>query len=116
MRRFTAEGVTVVHAGDLGHQPTAEQAASIGPCDVLLLPVGGTFTLDAREAKKAAEALRPRVIVPMHYRDGQRGFVELTPLEDFTGLYPPELVRRYPGNTLRLEPDMPRQVAVLTLS
>ena len=78
--------------------------------------MGGTFTLDAREAKKAAEALRPRVIVPMHYRDGQRGFVELTPLEDFTGLYPPELVRRYPGNTLRLEPDMPRQVAVLTLS
>ena len=115
VRRFTAEGVTVVHLGDLGHQPTEDQAAAIAPCDVLLLTVGGTYTLDAREAKEAAEVLSPRVIVPMHYRLGQVGFAELAELEAFTSQYPPELVRRCPGNTLRLTPDMDRQVAVLAL-
>ena len=68
-----------------------------------------------REAKEAAEVLSPRVIVPMHYRLGQVGFAELAELEAFTSQYPPELVRRCPGNTLRLTPDMDRQVAVLAL-
>lgn len=41
VRCFTAEGLAVVHLGDLGHQLTREQAEAIGPCDVLLVPVGG---------------------------------------------------------------------------
>ena len=113
VRRFTAEGVTVVHLGDLGHQLTEEQLKAAGACDILLLPVGGTFTIDAKGAKQAADAIGPRVIVPMHYRDGSRGLEMLTTLEDFTKQYPAEMVRRYPGNVLEAEPEMPRQIAVL---
>ena len=68
VRRFEAEGLRVVHLGDLGHPLSREQAAAIGPCDVVLAPVGGYYTIDAAGAKAAAEALGARVVVPMHYR------------------------------------------------
>lgn len=113
VRCFAAEGVRVVHAGDLGHQLSQEQLAATGPCDVLLLPVGGTYTVDASGAKSVAEALNPRVVVPMHYRKGPMGFDVLTTLEDFTGQYPPDFVRTYPGSTLTAAPGMERQIAVL---
>ena len=71
--------------------------------------------MDFQGAKQVAEAIGPRVIVPMHYRDGDRGFDVLTTLEDFLGQYPAELVRRLPGNTLVVEKDMPKQIAVPVL-
>ena len=116
VRRFAAEGMRVVHAGDLGHQLSAGQLEAIGPCDVLLLPIGGTYTVDPAGAKAVADAVAPRVVVPMHYRDGARGFDVLDELAAFTALCPPELVVRYPGPTLAVTPDMPRQVAVLSLA
>lgn len=114
IRRFQAEGVSVVHLGDLGHPLTQEQLEAVGPCDALLLPVGGTYTITAAQARETAEAVGPRVIIPMHYRRGSVGFENIQPLEAFTSLYPAELVREYAGSCLELTPDMPRQVAVLT--
>lgn len=114
IHRLTAEGITVVHLGDLGHPLTDAQLAAIVPCDVLLLPVGGTYTLDPREAKAVMEQVRPRVTVPMHYRDGERGYEVLEPVEAFLSQFPPELVRRYESSTLPLTKDMPRQIAVLS--
>ena len=115
VRRFEAEGVSVVHLGDLGHQLSPEQVQAAGPCDALLLPVGGTYTLDSGEARAVAEAIGPRVIVPMHYRRGDVGFDVLTTLEDFLAQYPGDMAVRCPGNSLTLTPDMPRQIAVLEL-
>lgn len=114
IRKFTAEGLSIVHLGDLGHTLSPEQVADVGHCDVLLTPVGGFFTIDAAQAKAVADALGATVVVPMHYRNGPVGFDVLGTLEDFTGLYPAEMVKRY-GNTLAVEKDMPRQVAALTL-
>ena len=116
VRAFTSEGLTVVHLGDLGQPLTAAQLAQLGRCDVLLLPVGGTYTVDSGEARAVAEAVGPRVIVPMHYRLGDMGFDVLTTLEDFLSQYPRDMVVRYPGSSLTLTPDMPRQVAVLRLA
>ena len=115
VRRFEAEGVSVVHLGDLGHQLSPEQIQAAGPCDALLLPVGGTYTVDSGEARAVAEAIGPRVIVPMHYRRGDVGFDVLTTLEDFLAQYPGDMAVRCPGNSLTLTPDMPRQIAVLEL-
>lgn len=115
VRRFEAEGVSVVHLGDLGHQLSPEQVRAAGPCDALLLPVGGTYTVDSGEARAVAEAIGPRVIVPMHYRRGDVGFDVLTTLEDFLAQYPGNMAVRCPGNSLTLTPDMPRQIAVLEL-
>lgn len=115
VRKFTAEGLSVVHLGDLGHQLSAGQLAEIGACDVLLIPVGGYYTIDAAGAKQVADAIGAAVVVPMHYRKGPVGFDVLGTVEDFTAQYPAELVKRYAGSTLTVEPGMPRQVAVLSL-
>ncbi len=63
-----AEGLRVAHLGDLGHLPDKEQIAALAPVDVLMIPVGGYYTIDAEQAKKTAELLQTRVILPMHYR------------------------------------------------
>jgi L-ascorbate metabolism protein UlaG (beta-lactamase superfamily) len=71
---FEADGLRVCHCGDLGHVLTANQTAAIGKIDVLLLPVGGTFTVDATAAHVVADQLAARVIIPMHYKTDKLGF------------------------------------------
>ncbi|RPJ36958.1 MAG: MBL fold metallo-hydrolase [Chloroflexi bacterium] len=68
--RITLDGLQVVHCGDLGHPLSAEQAQAIGPADVLLLPVGGHYTIDSEAACQVAQALQPALIVPMHFKTG----------------------------------------------
>jgi L-ascorbate metabolism protein UlaG (beta-lactamase superfamily) len=71
---FSIDGVTVCHAGDLGHVLSPEQAGELGEIDVLLLPIGGVFTLDPQEATKVAELLKPRILIPMHFKTPGCGF------------------------------------------
>lgn len=68
---FTVDGVRVCFVGDLGHQLSAEQLAALGTVDLLLTPVGGTFTVDSDGAVKLAGAVKPRVVIPMHYKTGK---------------------------------------------
>lgn len=65
---ITVGGLRVVHLGDLGEVLTAAQIKSIGRVDVLLVPVGGYFTLEPVEIGVVARALKPRIIIPMHYK------------------------------------------------
>ena len=67
--RFTMGGIDFLHAADLGHFP-AEQLDAMQGCDLLFLPVGGVFTIDSAMAWRVAQAVAPRVVVPMHYRYG----------------------------------------------
>ena len=69
---------------------------------MLLLPAGGYFTIDAETAKRVAEAVQPRLVIPMHYRSGAYGFSVLAEGEEFLRLFPAEQVRRLPGDTLTL--------------
>ena len=112
VRIFTAGGVTVVHLGDLGHRLTAEQARAIGKCDVLLVPVGGFYTIGAEDAYAVAVQLRPRCVVPMHYRHGPHGLQDVDTVEPFLALYPASDVAR-PGPTLDTAESLP-PVAVLS--
>lgn len=65
---FVVDGVRIVHLGDLGHLLTDNQVVEIHKTHVLLIPVGGNFTIDAANAKEVADQLRARVIIPMHYK------------------------------------------------
>ena len=60
--------ISVCHLGDLGHVLTAEQVEEIDDVDVLLLPVGGTSTIDAPMAAEVVRQLEPKVVIPMHYK------------------------------------------------
>lgn len=63
---FEADGVRLCHLGDLGHVLTPGQVDAIGRADVLLIPVGGTYTIDHTQADEVIAQLNPRVIIPMH--------------------------------------------------
>jgi L-ascorbate metabolism protein UlaG (beta-lactamase superfamily) len=71
---FDMDSLRVCHCGDLGHIPSQEQAAEIGPIDILLIPVGGTFTVNANKAMEVVKLLKPAVTVPMHYKTPALGF------------------------------------------
>lgn len=95
-----AEGLRLLHLGDLGHELDAGQVAALGRVDVLLVPVGGFYTIDAAQAAATVRALRPRVTVPMHYCGEGFGYGEIAPAEDFLALC--DNVRRLDANTLEL--------------
>jgi L-ascorbate metabolism protein UlaG (beta-lactamase superfamily) len=80
---FSVDGVTVCHCGDLGHVLTPAQVKALGKVDVLLVPVGGFFTIDAKTAAKVCEQLKPSVIIPMHYKTEKADFPIAT-IEEFT--------------------------------
>jgi len=65
---FTVDGVRLCHLGDLGHLLSQEQVASIGAVDILFIPIGGFFTIDAAAASEVCRQLKPKVIIPMHFR------------------------------------------------
>ncbi len=79
---FEVDGVNVAFAGDLGHQLSDDQLKGIGKVDVLLVPVGGTFTLDPKGAAKVVDAVKPRVVIPMHFKTEKCGF-PLASVDDF---------------------------------
>ena len=93
-----AEGLRVAHLGDLGHRLSEAQIAALGRVDILLIPVGGHFTIGPDVAAELAEQLQPAITVPMHYRGAGFGYDVIGPVEDFTRLCGP--VRRLDGNVL----------------
>lgn len=80
------DGVSVCHLGDLGESCSKEILDKIGHPDVLLIPIGGTYTIDAKEAFAYVEAIQPKIAVPMHYRP-QDGVLDITSAENFLQMY-----------------------------
>lgn len=110
----TMGDISVAHLGDLGHPLSREQVEAIGEVDVLLLPVGGYYTIDAREALEAADALGARVVVPMHYRGDGFGYDVITTAEDFLALRSGE-IEFLSGNTLEVHENERRRTVVFSL-
>ena len=71
---FGVDGLRVCHLGDLGHQLSDKQVAELGSVDILLIPVGGYYTIDAKVATQVCNQLKPKVIIPMHFKTDKCGF------------------------------------------
>lgn len=96
------DGVRIVHLGDLGHLLDPADVKKIGPVDVLLIPVGGVYTINGSEAKKVVEQLKPRqYIVPMHY--GTAVYGDLLTAAEF--LEEQKNVKKFLGNKLTTQAD-----------
>jgi L-ascorbate metabolism protein UlaG (beta-lactamase superfamily) len=80
---FTLDGVTVCHVGDLGHDLDDRTVAEIGPMDVLLIPVGGNFTVDAAVANQVCKRLKPQVCIPMHFKNPRCPNFPVAGVDDF---------------------------------
>ncbi|MBR2490243.1 MAG: MBL fold metallo-hydrolase [Ruminiclostridium sp.] len=106
-----ADGFRVAHLGDIGCELTPEQLDQLQDLDVVMIPVGGFYTIGPDEAWDLIEAIQPRVIIPMHYRMGDIGLEAVAELNDF--LVQIEEYNEYPGNTITVDKKTEPQVAVL---
>lgn len=79
---FEVDGIHICFVGDLGHQLSGEQVDAIGPVDILLTPVGGTFTVDAEGAAGLVKALSPKVAIPMHFKT-KKSHLPISGVDDF---------------------------------
>jgi L-ascorbate metabolism protein UlaG (beta-lactamase superfamily) len=66
--KFSIDGITFCHLGDLGTTLSKAQIQSIGKVNILFIPVGGTYTIDWQDAYKIIDQLNPNIIIPMHYK------------------------------------------------
>jgi len=82
IHKISAEGLDLVHLGDLGQVLSAQQVQQIGNVDILLLPVGGKFTVGAGDAALIVNLLRPKIVIPMHFGTPHLSFA-LAPVEEF---------------------------------
>lgn len=79
-------GFRAAHLGDLGCALTASEIEALNGVDLLMIPVGGHFTIGPEEAKQVLAQVQPKVAVPMHYRRGRMGFPIIAAVEDFLAL------------------------------
>lgn len=66
--KFICDDITFCHLGDLGHELDQSVIDQIGPVDILFIPIGGTYTLDAVHAWKVVNEIKPRIVIPMHFK------------------------------------------------
>ena len=85
--RFEVDGLKFVHMGDIGCDLTDTQLDEIKGCDVLMIPVGGFFTINARQAYEMINLIEPRAVIPMHYRGDSFGYAQIGRREDFEKLF-----------------------------
>ncbi len=64
------DGFNILHLGDLGHELSQETIEKLSSVDILMIPVGGVFTIDAEIAVKVISSLEPGIVIPMHYQTG----------------------------------------------
>jgi L-ascorbate metabolism protein UlaG (beta-lactamase superfamily) len=79
---FELDGIKLCHLGDLGHLLDDEQLAEIGTVDIVFIPVGGSYTIDAKAATEVCNQLKPKVIIPMHYRTN-KGLPSIAGVDEF---------------------------------
>ena len=85
IRVFDVDGLKIVHMGDQGCMPEEKILSAIAGADVMMIPVGGTYTVDAKEAKEIIDRVKPRCVVPMHVKTKGCGY-PIAKVDEFLGL------------------------------
>ena len=83
---FEIDGLRIAHLGDLGHALSEELVEDLGDIDILMVPVGGEYTIGPNEATNVVSAIEPTIVIPMHYQmPGLKSetFSKLTPVDSF---------------------------------
>ncbi|MDR0855602.1 MAG: MBL fold metallo-hydrolase [Christensenellaceae bacterium] len=92
--KFRIDGINICHLGDIGERIGSQVAELIGNVNILMIPVGGTFTLDAERAKEYVDRIMPDIVIPMHYYDDENigNASDLAEVQDFTELFDEDFV------------------------
>lgn len=106
------DGLNVVHMGDVGHLISMSEVEKLGNVDVLLIPVGGYFTVDASEAEDIINLLKPKVVIPMHFKTAKCDF-PIAPVDDFIKN---KEVKRVEGELEIKKADLPSNTVIYVLN
>ena len=113
------DGLKIVHLGDLGQKKlTDKQLKEIGDVDVLMIPVGGVYTINGTDAQKIVEQLKPkRYIIPMHY--GTKVFEDLLPPDEFLGGFKATQIKKFETSnelTVNAADEAPKEPIIAVLN
>jgi L-ascorbate metabolism protein UlaG (beta-lactamase superfamily) len=110
---FTLDNLNLCHLGDLGHALSPVQVTEIGAVDILFIPVGGFFTIDAVVATLVCDQLKPRIAVPMHFKTPECAY-PIASVDDF--LKGKKDVRKIAGSEMELgRKDLPTDTEIVLL-
>lgn len=109
----SVDEIKICHCGDLGHILSPADATLVGPIDILLIPVGGFYTIDAKEATVVADRLQPKLIIPMHYKTAKCAF-PIASVDEF--LKGKTNIRKSKESEIEITPkNLPAQTEIMVL-
>jgi L-ascorbate metabolism protein UlaG (beta-lactamase superfamily) len=112
--KFVMDGLKFCHLGDLGHELDDSTVQKIGSVDILFIPVGGNFTIDDKKAWNIIKKIKPKIIIPMHYKIGGLS-ISIAGLDPFLEQSKYKVI--YVGNEIDLEnEDLPSEPEVWTFT
>lgn len=82
-----AENKKLVHLGDLGHELDEDSISKLANTDILMIPIGGFYTIDHKQAINIINRINPKQVIPMHYKDGNKGLPVLGSVDEFVNAY-----------------------------
>lgn len=100
--KFRMDGVDICHMGDMGEECNAMLVDSIAPVNVLMIPVGGTYTIDAEQAKEFVDRLMPDIVIPMHYKTRDCS-LDISRLNEFLDLFEDEDIVYIESDTVEFD-------------
>ncbi len=111
MYKILLEGISLLHMGDIGHILTKDQVREIGNVDIIFIPVGGIYTVDAKKAYENTKILNPKIVIPMHYKVPGLT-LGIGSVNGFLSFFPKEKIM-YVGNSIEFgRRDLPSQTSV----
>ena len=114
--KVVINNVVLTHLGDLGHDLENDLIEQLEDTDVLLIPVGGIYTINSEEAKKIIEQIKPSVTIPMHFQTDKHNpaeFGKLTKLDEFLKLMGKESLVPVPKLEIKTEEDLPESELIV---
>lgn len=99
--KFRMDGIDLCHLGDLGEQCSSDLIETLLPVNVLFIPVGGTYTIDAEMAKEYVDRIMPDIVIPMHYRTKDCK-LDIDKVDEFLKLFDEYDVEEAGGNSIEL--------------
>ncbi len=115
--RFQADGLDIVHFGDVGNPIEPWQVDLMKGCDIVMVPTGGPPTIELADLHNALAAIKPRVTIPMHYELPGCIFPTMTEVDVFAAGYPEARIRRFTEPVITVTPaDLPDEPELWILS
>lgn len=113
--KIRMDGIDICHLGDLGEACSSDLIDAILPVNVLLVPVGGNYTIDAQMAKEYVDRIMPDIVIPMHYKTRDCK-IDIDKADEFLKLFDDEYVEEAEGNFLELSrKDLSGETRIIVL-